>query len=150
MDARKRTARIAGLLYLLLSIPAPVRLVYIPSVLRVAGDAAATARNMAAHETLFRFGIFSDLLAAILTLFTTLALYRLLKEVDHPLAALMVILGGLMVVPIHFLNTLNDAATLLLVRGADFLSAFGKPQLDALAKLFLQLHHHGVVISEIF
>ncbi len=35
-----------------------------------------------------------------------------------------------MVTPIYFLNTLNDAA-LLLMRGADFLSLFEKPQRDA-------------------
>ena len=55
-----------------------------------------------------------------------------------------------MVAPIYFLNTLNDAATLLLVRGGDFLSAFEKPQREALAMLFLRLHHHGVVANEIF
>jgi hypothetical protein len=55
-----------------------------------------------------------------------------------------------MVTPIYFLNTLNDAAALMLVHGADFLSAFDKPQRDALAKLFLRLHHHGVVANEIF
>jgi hypothetical protein len=79
-----------------------------------------------------------------------LALYRLFKEVDQFLASLMVILGGLMVAPIYFLNTLNDAAALLLVRGADFLAVFDKPQRDALAMLFLRLHHHGVVANEIF
>jgi hypothetical protein len=62
----------------------------------------------------------------------------------------MVILGSLMVTPIYFLNTLNDVAALLLVRGADFLSVFDKPQRDALAMLFLRLHHGGVVANEIF
>jgi hypothetical protein len=45
---------------------------------------------------------------------------------------------------------LNDAAALLLVSGADFLSVFEKPQRDALAMLFLRLHHHGVLANEIF
>jgi len=70
--------------------------------------------------------------------------------VNQNLAVLMVILGGLMVTPIYFLNTLNDAAALLLVRGADFLSVFEEPQRDALAMLFLRLHHQGVVANEIF
>ena len=55
-----------------------------------------------------------------------------------------------MVAPIYFLNALNDVAALLLVRGTDFLSVFEKPQRDALALLFLRLHHHGVVANEIF
>src|SRR5215469_8350092 len=150
MYPTKKDARIAGLLYVLLGIVAPVRLIYIPSKLIVSGNASATANNIATHETLFRLGILSDLAAATIAIFVTLALYRLLKGVDQRLAVLMVILGSLMVTPIYFLNTLNDAATLLLVRGADFLSVFDKPQREAMAMLFLRLHHHGVVVNEVF
>jgi hypothetical protein len=149
MHPTDKAARVAGATYLLLLI-APLRLVYIPSVLFVHGNATATANNIAAHEWLFRLGIVGDLLTGTFCIFVTLALYRLLKEVDKNLAALMVILGSLMVAPIYFLNTLNDAAALLLVRGEDFLSVFDKAQRDALAMLFLRLHHHGVVANEIF
>jgi hypothetical protein len=48
------------------------------------------------------------------------------------------------------LNELNAVAALILVRGADFLSIFEKPQRDALAMLFLNLHSHGFAIAEIF
>ena len=68
---------------------------------------------------------------------------------DHSLAVLMVILGGVMPAIIDFLNVLNDAAALMLVRGADFLSAFEKPQRDALAMLFLRLHHQEILAAEI-
>src|SRR6266849_157279 len=149
MSSLSRNARIAGLLYLTL-LTAPLRLIYIPSKLFVAGNASATANNIAAHEMLFRLGIVSDLFTATMAIFLTLALYRLLKGVDQDLARLMVILGSLMVTPIYFLNTLNDVAALLLARGADFLFVFDKPQRDALAMLFLRLHHHGVVANEIF
>ena len=49
----------------------------------------------------------------------------------------MVIVGGVMPATIDFLNVLNDAAALMLVRGAHFLSVFEDPQRDALAMLFL-------------
>ncbi|HET7749195.1 MAG TPA: DUF4386 domain-containing protein [Terriglobales bacterium] len=149
MTTLSRNARIAGLLYLTLVI-APLRLIYIPSKLIVSGNAAATASNIAAHQTLFRLGILTDLFTAVMGIFLTLALYRLFKGVDQFLAAMVVVLGALMVTPIYFLNTLNDAATLLLVRGADFLSVFDKPQREAMAMLFLRLHHHGVVVNEVF
>ena len=58
--------------------------------------------------------------------------------------------GGLLPAAIYFCNTLNDAAALILVRGADFLSVFEKPQRDALAMLFLHLHGQGFVAGEIF
>jgi len=149
MTSLSRNARVAGLLYLTL-MTAPLRLIYIPNKLIVSGNASATASNIAAHETLFRLGILSDLFTATMTLFLTLALYRLFKDVDQGLARLVVILGGLMVTPIYFLNTINDAAALLLVRGANFLSVFDQPQRDALAMLFLRLHGHGVLVNEVF
>jgi hypothetical protein len=85
-----------------------------------------------------------------LWIFVTLALYRLFKGVDRGLAVLMVILGSLMQVPIFFVNSVNDAAALLFVRGTDFLSLFDKPQRDAFAMLFLNLHHYGDLANEIF
>ena len=150
MDSLKKNARIAGLIYLSMVFTAPLRLMYIPNTLFVPGDATATASNIFAHQTLFRLGILGDLLTAVICIFLTLALYRLFKPVDQDLARLMVILGALVSAPIYFINTVNDGAALLLVRGGDFLSVFQKPQLDAMAMLFLRLHHYGVVANEIF
>ena len=150
MTPLSKNARVAGLLYIVFSIFGVVRLIYIPNHLFVDGNAAATATNIAAHESLFRFGIVSYLLAAGGWIFVTLALYRLLKGVDQSLAVLMVILGGLVVVPISFLNAVNDVAALLFARGADFLSVFDKPQRNAFVTLFLRLHHHGDLANEIF
>lgn len=129
---------------------APLRLIYIPTKLFVAGNASGTANNIAAHETLFRLGILSDLFTATMAIFLTLALYRFLKGVDQGFARLVVILGALMVTPIYFLNTINDAAAPLLARGADFLSVFDKPQRDALSWVFLRMHGQGILANEVF
>lgn len=150
MTSLSKNARVAGALYILFSVFGVVRLFYIPSHLFEHGNAAATANNIAMHESLFRFGIVSYLLCAAGWIFVTLALYRLLKGVDQGLAVLMVILGSLVVVPIAFFNTVNDVAALLFARGADFLSVFEKPQRDAFVMLFLRLHHHGDLANEIF
>jgi hypothetical protein len=141
MTSLSKNARVAGLLYIVASVVGVVRLLYIPNALFVDGNAAATANNIVAHESLFRLGIVSQLLASVLWLFVPLALYRLLKGVDQTLAVLMVILGSLMQVPIFFVNVANDVAALLFARGADFLSVFDKPQRDAFARLFLNLYH---------
>ena len=74
----------------------------------------------------------------------------MLKGVDQTLAILMVILGSLMQTPTYVINTVTDAAALLLARGGDFLSIFDKPQRDAFAMLFLQLHHHLDLANMIF
>jgi hypothetical protein len=150
MTSLSKDARIAGALYVLFTVLGVVRLFYIPSHLFVHGNAAATANNIAMHELLFRFGIVSYLLCAAGWIFVTLALYGLLKGVDQGLAVLMVILGSLVVVPISFLNAVNDVAALVFACGADFLAVFDKPQRDAFVMLFLRLHHHGDLANEIF
>jgi hypothetical protein len=150
MSSLSKNARAAGALYILCSALGAIRLLYIPKILIVDGNAAATANNIAAHESLFRFGMVCQLLTAAGWIFVALALYRLLKGVDQALALLMVILGGLMPVPIFFANLANDAAALFFARGEGFLFAFDKPQRDAFAMLFLSLHHQGDLANEIF
>src|SRR6266568_855755 len=150
MSSTHNPGRVAGFLYLLLVVFAPLRLIYIPSTLFVRGNATATANNIAAHELLFRLGVATDLFCGTILIFLVLALYRLLKGVDQNLAVLMVILGGVLPAAVDFFNVLNDAAALMLVRGADFLSVFDKPQRDALAMLFLRLHGQEIVAAEVF
>jgi hypothetical protein len=149
MSSTRNPGRVAGLWYLLLVLLGPLRLIYIPTKLFVHGNATATASNIAAHEWLFRFGIVTDLFCAVILIFLTLALYRLFKGVDQNLAVLVVILGGVMPSLIDFVGVVHDAAALTLVRGADFLSVFDKPQRDALAMLFLHLRDHQNTAAEI-
>jgi hypothetical protein len=122
---------------------------YVPKHLIVAGNAAATANNILASETLFRLGIAGNLIGQAGFIFVALALYDLLKGVNRQHASLMVTLI-VVSIPIAFVNELNAIAALVLVRGADFLSILGKPQRDALAMLFIELHNHGFGVAEIF
>src|SRR5262250_659291 len=130
MTSLSKSARVAGLLYILSSLFGIIRLVYIPSRLFVSENATATAHNILGHELLFRFGIVSYLLCSAIWIFVTLALYRLLKGVDQTLAALMVIVT-VVVTPIFFVNAVSDVAALLFARGADFVSVFDKAQREA-------------------
>ena len=149
MNSNRNPGGFAGLLYVLISIPGIFALIYVPGKLIVDGNATATASNIAAHETLFRLGIAANLISQILFMWVALALYDLLKEVSRRQAALMLTLI-VVPVPIVLLNELNAIAALILVRGADFLSIFEKPQRDSLAMLFLNLHSYGFDITAIF
>src|SRR5260221_5270639 len=149
MSSTKNPGRFAGLLYILMSIPGFFAMMYVPSKLIVHGNAAATANNIAASETLFRLGIAAQLIGSAGFIFVPLALSDLLKGVNRRHASLMVLLI-VVSVPIAFLNELTSIAALVLVRGADYLSIFEKPQRDALAMLFLRLHGQGFVVAEIF
>jgi hypothetical protein len=149
MNSTHNPGRVVGIWYLLLVVIGPLRLIYIPSKLFVRGNATATVNNIAAHELLFRFGIVGDLVGAVILIFLVLAFYRLFKGVDQHLAVLVVIFGGVMPATINFVSVVSDAAALMVVRGADFLSVFDKPQRDALAMLFLRLGDHQNTAAEI-
>jgi len=149
MSSTKNPGRFAGLLYVLTSIVGFFAMGYVPNKLIVDGNATATASNIAASETLFRLGIAGELIGQAGFIFVALALYDLLKGVSRRHASLMVLLI-VVSIPIAFLNELNSIAALILVRGADFLSVFEKPQREAIAMLFLDLHHYGFVVAEIF
>jgi hypothetical protein len=142
-------ARVAGFLYLLVMPLGIFGALYVPSKLIVPGNAAATARNLVASESLFRLGIVSDLLAPIILILVVLALYQLLKPVNKTMALLMVmlVLAG---APISMLNKLNQFAAIQLLSGADYLAVFTQEQLQALALLFLRLHNQASTIGFIF
>src|SRR5439155_26859360 len=150
MSSTQQQARAAGVLYLLLALIAPIGLLYVPGKLIVSWNATATADNIRTSEWLLRIGIASELIHQVIAVFLVLALYRLFKPVNETLAKQMVILGALVSVPIVFVNVLNEIAALVLVSGSDFLSVFEKPQLDALAYLFLRLHSRGITVASIF
>jgi Domain of unknown function (DUF4386) len=149
MNSTKKTARIAGTLYLVNGLTGFFGIVYVPSRLVVSGNMAATAQNILASERLFRLGIASELICAVEFIFLLWVLYRLLGGVNRTHASLMLILG-LAFVPLMCLNVLNEIAALALLRGGDFLSALGQPQREAMAMLFLDMHRYGYVIGWIF
>lgn len=141
-------ARLAAFLSFL-GLPAPFGLIYVPARLIVPGDAAATANNIIASESLFRLGILSNLLLPILNILLAVALYQLLKPVNKTMAWLMVIfvLAG---VPIAMLSELTQLAALRLVSGMDYLTVFTTAQLQALVLLCLQVHQQGLNIAMLF
>lgn len=142
-------ARVAGLLYLSLIPFAFFGFPYGPPHLFVPGDAAATAQNIMASESLFRLSIMNNLIGSVVNACVALALYRLLKPVNKDMASLMVVFQ-LLSVPIGMLNELNHVAVLLLLRGANYLTPFTTSQLQALVPLFHDLHNYGLSIAQPF
>ena len=111
MTSTKSTARVAGLLYLLMAITGLFNLMYVPGKLIVRGNATATASNILAHESLFRLDIVVGPHRLVSFIFAALALYRLLEGVDRGHAVVMVVLFFVQV-PLAFVNELTHLAAL--------------------------------------
>lgn len=102
----------------------------------VRGDPAQTARNILAHERLFRIGIAGDMVYCVGVVVLLTALYTVLKPVDQNLA-LFAAFGRLVYGFMWLLATLNLSTALRLLSGADYSRAFGPDQLPALTTLYL-------------
>jgi len=149
MHPTAKAARVAGAVYLSMVLTAPFTLLYVPGKLIVRGNAAATANNILAHETMFRLSIIGELVGQVIFICLAIALYRLLSSVNKTWAMMM--FGFVLVsAAVGFLDTLNNIAALILFRGADFLAVFDKAQLNALGYLFIRLHSQGIFMNEIF
>lgn len=107
MTSNKKTARIAGLLYLAVVVTGIFSLAYVPSKLIVWDNPTETFNNIKASESLFRLGIVGGLTCYTFFLFLVLQLYKLLKSVNKNYAKLMVLLA-IISVPIYFLNIHNQ------------------------------------------
>src|SRR6058998_444370 len=137
MHPTVKAARIAGAIYLSMVFTAPFSLIYVPSKLIVRGNAATTADNILAHETMFRLAIFGDLIGQVIFIYLAIALYRLLSSVNKTWAALMVALV-LVSAAVGFFNVLNNIAALTLFRGGEFLTVFDNAQREALGMFFIR------------
>jgi hypothetical protein len=150
MNTNKKTARMAGFLYLLYIVVSIFADVLGRSKLIVLGDAATTARNIIESAWQFRIGFVVDLVAALLFLLTAWALYVLLKQVNENLALLFLLLN-LVGVAVWCVSDLFLITSQLLLSGADYLKVFQADQLQALAMLFLNMYKNGFSgIAQIF
>lgn len=150
MKSIQNTARFAGVLYLIITVAAIVAHQYVPSTLIVPGDAAMTASNIAASETLFRVGgVGSELIILLSEIVLAVVLYVLLKPVNKTLS-LIAAVSRLAMTTIHGLNLLNYYFVLSLVGGAGYVTAFSPEQVNALVSLFLDAHHYGFTIGIAF
>jgi len=142
-------ARIAGILYLIIIIAGALGQIFIRGKLIVAGDAAATAGNLMASQSLWRIGIAGDLLMHVFDIPLMLALYLLLKPVNKHLAV-SAVLFNLIQTAVLVVNKLNLLVPLFLLGNAEYLKALEPRQLQALAYLPLKLHDYGFGIGLIF
>jgi len=134
--AQQTAAKVAGLSYFFTIMIVALVFFGIHGRLMVAGNAAATARNILAHERLFRLGVAGDLVyeAGLLVLLS--ALYVVLKPVGRTLA-LLAAFWRLVYALLWVLTSLNLLTALRLLNGADYLRVLGTEQSQTLARLYL-------------
>lgn len=85
-ESQRKAARVVGFSYLFAMATAVFAEFYVRGRLIVPGDAVETARNIMAHDRLWRLGIASYLLCLLTDVALIAALYVILKQVNQNLA----------------------------------------------------------------
>lgn len=137
-------ARLAGILYLIITLFAIIAHFYVPDELIVSGDAAATANNIMENESLFRIGIGSEVIVLLSEIILSIILYVLLAPVNKTVS-LIAAVSRLTMTTIHGINLINYFFVLLLLDGS--ITAFDTQQVNELVMLFLDAHTFGFTIG---
>jgi len=145
----KRLARIAGVLYLLVGIFGGFSEGFVDPKMYVAGNAAATARNVAAYSGLVRMGVVSHLLDGTFFVFLAMTLYILLQHVQKNVARAMLVLVAL-ATGIICLNAVFQFEGLQVATDDSYGAAFGAAGSDALVLLLLDTQHYGTLVAQVF
>lgn len=149
MDSPRLQARICGWLYLYIIVAGSFAEIFVRGRLVVGGDAAATAANLLASETLFRIGFSAELLHLACDVGVATLLCVLLAPAGRTLSLLAALMrvACLLVLAVA---SLSHFAALRLLTGADYLGALPEAQRQALALLGLRLHGDGYAIALVF
>ena len=143
-----RTARMAGLLYLIWTMTGLFAMFYVPSQINMRGDVVTTAENILSHEVLFRTTVVNDLVSCTIWVVMVLVFYRMFKQVDQFQARFLVALV-IVQIPIALSMEAFGIASLMIVKG-EVLKTFALTQRQDVAVLFLKINEYGVLTLETF
>lgn len=142
-------ARLAGVLGLLSVVAGGFGEAYVPSVTIVSGDPGATARNILAAETLFRWGFAGYLVEALCDAALTVVFYVLLRPVHRNLAMAMLVFRIISTCGFASAQMLHFVA-LSTLSSAPHATAFGPDQLNALAFTLITASAFGQSLFTMF
>ena len=115
----------------------------------VAGNAAETARNIIAHQTLFRINIACFLIYGAGTVVLLTALYVILKPVNRSFA-LLATFFRLVYALAWVVIALNLFDALRFLSGAEYLRVFEAERLQALARLYIAKGFDAYYVGLVF
>ena len=145
----KTTARIGGALYLINITLGFFAIGYVPGVIVVNGDPAATTHNIITHEHLYRFGLAAHIIILLTNIPLAVIFYELFKVVNRKIV-LLVVLFTIVGTVVEAVNLLNQFAPLILLKSGDNARAFTTEQLQSIVYKLNQLQATGFNLAIVF
>src|SRR3984957_14368282 len=141
-------ARTSGVVYLFYFVTAVFGEFFLKGLV-VDGDATATANNILAHQSLFRLGLATGLIATVCYVAVTALFYDLFKPVNRSLSLLAAFFRLVGCAILSFASVFQ-LAPLGVLGGGQYLSVFKVEELRALGFLSLELYGQAVNICFVF
>ena len=129
----RQLARTAGALYLVNIVFGAFAFGAVPAIL-VVNNVATTARNIQAHELLYRLSLAAHVVVTVTNIPMALIFYELFKVVNRRLALLDVFFG-LVATAVEAAGILSQFTPVVLLSGRNYANSLPAPQLHALAYL---------------
>lgn len=145
----QRYARLAGVLGLMSVVAGGFGEAYVPYAVVAAGDRSVTAANIAASESLLRWGFAAYLVEAICDVGLTLLFFALFRAV-HKDAALVAVFFRLIGTSGFGTAHVFFFATLPTIVSGGPLDAFARDQVNAIAMLLIRLSEYGQTVFTMF
>ncbi len=147
-------ARVAGALYLISIVARIIADGFVRERVTVAGNPAATAANLLAHQTLFQWGFVADIAAFASYVALAAVLYDLLKPVNRTVS-LIAAFFSLVASIVQAFSSAFHLGAMVAVAPPQYLHVFTTEQLQALALLLLRLraiayHNVGLVFLGLY
>ena len=149
LSSRTNTARLAGLIYLILILSGIFSILYVPSQLINGENPAQTVENIQNNLSLFQLGILSGILCYVSYLFLVLVLYLLLEHIDRRQATLMMILV-LVSVPLSLISVKAKIDLLSLLKNEYVVGTFTADQIQAQMMGLLDSFYNGITVAQFF
>ena len=143
---QRRAAKLVGFLYVIQMAIGVFGESFVRRRLVVRGDAAKTAENVLAHETLFRLSIAGDLIVYATVIVLVWGLWVILRPVDRRVAALAV-LFRIAENAVLCMATVQALVMLRLLKGSDSVAALTSDQRGALAMLAYTTQGLGMSVA---
>jgi hypothetical protein len=145
----KRTARVAAVFYLMTLVAAIIAQGAIAEQLVNSTNASVTARNIVAHEDLYRFGYTMYMIEMVAQVIMTMLFYELLKPVSRT-GSLIAAVIGVVGCGIKALSRVFFVAPAIVLEGTRYLDTFSPEQLKSMALLFYNVNEMGAAIAVVF
>jgi len=149
INSLKKTAKLAGLFWVLSSLAIFFSLQIVHSKLFFPNDATSIAAKIIANESLYRAGIAGYLFAQLFLLCFGLTIFRLFKEVNKTWSTLF-LSSILLTAALAFVNAVLKIGALLLLKKPGYLDVFQAEQINGMMMFLLRLTDSGQLFLEIF